>query len=76
MEALVDVATVTEFLLDRSTESNKESKEAKFAAVQSIATSPTCAGTFGNQNYLRFRQFVKEGPFYVEGQLNVAIEDA
>ena len=73
---MVELSYLTEFLLDRSTETDKECKEAKFEVVEAICASKRCPNVFGNQNYLKFRQFVKEGPFYVETQLNVAIEEA
>nr|CAB3265244.1 26S proteasome non-ATPase regulatory subunit 5 [Phallusia mammillata] len=76
LPALVEVPTLTEFLLDRSTETEKPCKEAKFDVVKTIAMAPSSASIFGNQNYLRFRHFVNEGPFYVEASLSVAIEDA
>lgn len=76
LEAMVELSFMTEYLLDRSTESDKECKEAKYNVVEALSSSKRCASIFGNRNYLKFRQFVKEGPFYVEAQLNVAIEDA
>ena len=76
LEVMVELPTLTEYLLDRSTENEKECKEAKFEVVEAICASKRCANMFGNQNYLKFRQFVKEGPFYVDTQLNVAFEEA
>ncbi|XP_076822852.1 26S proteasome non-ATPase regulatory subunit 5-like [Clavelina lepadiformis] len=76
IEAMSGFPTMTEYLLDRSTESDKASKEAKYEVVQTLVQSPRFAHVFGNQNYLKFRQFVKEGPFYVESELSTAIEEA
>ena len=73
---MVELSFLTEFLLDRSTETDKECKEAKYEVVETICASKRCANIFGNQNYLKLRQFVNEGPFYVEAQLNVAFEEA
>jgi 26S proteasome non-ATPase regulatory subunit 5 len=70
------VAGLTEFLLDRRIESNKICKDSKFEVVKTIAESPTAATTFGNVTLLRFREFVREGPFYVQAQSEVAIEGA
>ena len=70
------VAGLTEFLLDRRIESNKICKDSKFEVVKTIAESPTAATTFGNVMLLRFREFVREGPFYVQAQSEVAIEGA
>jgi len=70
------VAGLTEFLLDRRIESNKICKDSKFEVVKTIAESPTAATTFGNVTLLRFREFVREGPFYVQAQSEVAVEGA
>lgn len=67
---------LTEFLLDRRIESNKICKDSKFEVVRTVAESPTAATTFGNVMLLRFREFVREGPFYVQAQSEVAIEGA
>ena len=70
------VAGLTEFLLDRGIESNKICKDSKFELVKTIAESPTASTTFGNVMLLRFRELVREGPFYVQAQTEVAIEGA
>lgn len=51
-------------------------KDAKFEIVKTLAESPTAATSFGNVTLLRFREFVHEGPFYVQAQTEVAIEGA
>nr|XP_002129100.1 26S proteasome non-ATPase regulatory subunit 5 [Ciona intestinalis] len=76
VEAMVEFATLVEFLLDRSTETEKSSKDAKFAVIKTLTKSPNVASIFGNRNYLRFRQFLNEGPYYVGTQLSVAIDEA
>lgn len=65
-----------EFLLDRAVESSKLCKDAKFDVVRTLAESPTAAITFGNVILLRFKEFVREGPFFVQAQTEVAIEGA
>jgi 26S proteasome non-ATPase regulatory subunit 5 len=70
------VSGLIEFLLDRAIETNKICKDAKFEVVKTIAESPTAATSFGNVTLLRFREFVQEGPFYVQAQTEVAIEGA
>uniref|UniRef100_H2YAS0 26S proteasome non-ATPase regulatory subunit 5 n=1 Tax=Ciona savignyi TaxID=51511 RepID=H2YAS0_CIOSA len=76
VEVMVEVATLVEFLLDRATESERMCKDAKFAVVKTLSKADNVASVFGNQNYLRFRQFVNEGPYYVGTQLSVAIDEA
>lgn len=64
LEALVEFPTFVEFILDRSADTNKECKDARYEAVKGITESPGCMQMFGNHNYLKFRAFVKEGPVY------------
>nr|XP_039265803.1 26S proteasome non-ATPase regulatory subunit 5-like [Styela clava] len=66
MAAMVEFPTFVEFILDRSSDNNKESKDARFEAVKAIAESPQCMHIFGNNNYLKFRSYVLEGPLYEE----------
>ena len=74
---LIDTfAGLVEFLLDRGVESSKLCKDGKFEVVKTIAESPTASTTFGNVALLRFKEFVREGPFYVQAQTEVAIEGA
>jgi 26S proteasome non-ATPase regulatory subunit 5 len=70
------VSGLIEFLLDRGIEPNKLCKDAKFEVVKTITESPTAATSFGNITLLRFREFVREGPFYIQTQSEVAIEGA
>lgn len=59
-----------EFLLDRSIETNKECKEAKYDVVKLLS----CSSIFERGIQERLESFVKEGPFYVEAVTEVAIE--
>lgn len=64
-----------EFLLNRSTEKDKEGKEAKFSIIQSIVQNGEEAkSACGNVNYLKLRRYVNEGVFYVEPEANVAFD--
>lgn len=64
-----------EFLLNRSTEKDKEGKEMKFAIIQLICQNGEEAKTvFGNVNYLKLRRYVNEGVFYIEPEANVAFD--
>lgn len=64
-----------EFLLNRSTEKDKEGKEAKFAIIQSICQNDSEAKVaLGNVNYLKLRRYINEGVFYVEPEANVAFD--
>lgn len=63
-----------EYLLDRSTEHEKEGKEAKFEIVRTLAESPTTVETLGRPYYIKVKEYYNEGPFYVKAQTEVAIE--
>ncbi|CAF1589750.1 unnamed protein product [Rotaria magnacalcarata] len=64
-----------EFLLNRSTERDKEGKEAKFSIIQSICQNVEEAkSAIGNPNYLKLRRYINEGVFYVEPEANVAFD--
>ena len=63
-----------EYLLDRSTEKNKEGKEGKYAIIQILADSPTVRDVFGDPYYVQLKTYCSEGPFYVRAQAQVAME--
>ena len=63
-----------EYLLDRSTEKNKEGKEGKYAIIQILADSPTVQDIFGDPYYVQLKTYCSEGPFYVRAQAQMAME--
>lgn len=64
-----------EFLLNRSTEKDKEGKESKFAIIQTICDDAEQTKTIlGNVNFLKLRRYLNEGVFYVEPEANVAFQ--
>uniref|UniRef100_V5GUA5 26S proteasome non-ATPase regulatory subunit 5 n=1 Tax=Ixodes ricinus TaxID=34613 RepID=V5GUA5_IXORI len=63
-----------EYLLDRSTESDKEGKEAKFAIVAALAQCPSQPRGFSSEDWQRIRTAHKEGPFYIAAEAAVAFE--
>ncbi|XP_004712616.1 26S proteasome non-ATPase regulatory subunit 5 [Echinops telfairi] len=65
-----------EYVLDRSVEHDKASKDAKYELVKALANSKTTAEIFGNPNYLRLRSFLSEGPYYVKPVSMTAVEGA
>lgn len=54
-----------EYVLDRSTESDKTGKELKYDLVNTLATCPYCEEILGASVLLKLKQYVNEGPFYV-----------
>ncbi|KAH0615519.1 hypothetical protein JD844_004878 [Phrynosoma platyrhinos] len=65
-----------EYVVDRSVEPDKASKEAKYELVKALASSKTIAEIFGNQHYLRLRAYLHEGPYYVKAVSTTAVEGA
>nr|CAD7441459.1 unnamed protein product [Timema bartmani] len=73
-EYIKGFAGLIEFLLDRSTESTKLCKDAKFEVLRTIVSSPTSESVFGSETILRFKNYIREGPVYVHVETEVAIE--
>lgn len=56
--------------MDRSAENKKECKEAKYEIICFLAKS----NVFDKALQLQLQTFVKEGPFFQQGVMEVAIE--
>ncbi|XP_046757724.1 26S proteasome non-ATPase regulatory subunit 5 isoform X1 [Gallus gallus] len=65
-----------EYIVDRSVEPDKASKDAKYELVKALVNSKTIAEIFGNQYYLRLRAYLNEGPYYVKAVSTTAVEGA
>ncbi|XP_075026863.1 26S proteasome non-ATPase regulatory subunit 5 isoform X3 [Calonectris borealis] len=65
-----------EYIVDRSVEPDKSSKDAKYELVKALVNSKTIAEIFGNQYYLRLRAYLHEGPYYVKAVSTTAVEGA
>ena len=63
-----------EYLLDRSTEHDKDSKDKKYDVIKTLCESPTALEVFGREYHMKLREFVKEGPFFVRTETQVALE--
>lgn len=64
-----------EYLLDRSTEHDKEGRELKYEIVHSLVGSGSIAETvFGNVDLLKLRKYDREGPFYSSADTTIAME--
>lgn len=63
-----------EFLLDRNIESFKECKNAKYEILKSLSQAER--DIFDADTMQKFKQFVNEGPYYVNVNTEVAIEGA
>ncbi|KAG8447543.1 hypothetical protein GDO86_014880 [Hymenochirus boettgeri] len=65
-----------EYIIDRTVDPDKDSKDAKFELVKALVDSKTIAETIGNQHYLRLRCYLREGPYYITAVSSVAVEGA
>lgn len=65
---------LTEFLLDRNIESFKECKDAKYEIVKRLSEAER--DIFDADTMQKFKQFVSEGPYFVDVNTEVAIEGA
>ena len=63
-----------EYLLDRNTESEKKGWEMKYDIIRTISQSSTCLQNFGDDLYLKFGAYVKQGVFYSESHVAVTYE--
>ena len=64
-----------EYLLDRTTEPDKEGKELKYDIVHSLVTSGDIVErVFGNVDLLKLRRYDREGPFYTTADTSIALE--
>lgn len=73
-EYIANCPGLTEFLLDRNVESFKECKDAKYTVVESLAKADS--NIFDANTVERFKNFVREGPYFVETYTEVAFEGA
>ena len=75
-ERIKNVPGFVEFLLDRSTEVDKEAKELRYTVIRILATSDTAEVVLGALTYRRIKEYEQEGPFYVQSENIVAMEEA
>ena len=65
-----------EYLLDRSSEPDKEGKERKFEIVHRIVSSDCGEAVWGNVDMMKLKKYDREGPFFYTGDTTVALEGA
>ncbi|XP_013190282.1 26S proteasome non-ATPase regulatory subunit 5 [Amyelois transitella] len=70
-ELVAREAGFVEYLLDRSIDHTKQSKEAKFDVIKRLANSPA----FDPNILQRLQSYVEQGPFYSDTTLQVAMEE-
>lgn len=70
--ALCETAGFIEYLLDRNTEFHKDAILEKYDVIKTLADS----SVFDASTILQIRQYIKDGAFYVQGVMEVAVESA
>lgn len=70
--ALSKTGGLLEFLLDRSTEFDKEVKYIKYEIIEKLSHNTENIFNENVQNQLK--RFVLEGPFYVQAMMDVVVE--
>lgn len=73
---MIDSPGFVEYIVDRSVDPDKDSKDAKFELVKALINAKTTAEVFGNPHYLRLRAYHREGPYYIKATSTVAVEGA
>ncbi|KAG7174937.1 26S proteasome non-ATPase regulatory subunit 5-like [Homarus americanus] len=63
-----------EYILDRTTESEKLGKECKWTVVETLVKSPSTSSIFTENHMSQLEKYFNQGPFYVEAQVEVAVE--
>ncbi|XP_048469638.1 26S proteasome non-ATPase regulatory subunit 5 isoform X4 [Rhincodon typus] len=71
---MISTPGFVEYIVDRSAEPDKSSKDAKFELVKTLVDSKTTAEIFGNQYYLQLRAYLREGPYFVKAVATVAVD--
>lgn len=72
---LSELPVFQEWLLDRSTEACKEGKETKYDIIHILLHSKELNQYFESPYILKLKTFYKEGPFFVQPQSEVALND-
>ena len=65
-----------EYMLDRKTVSDNNGKKLKFEIVSTLANSSTSESVFGSPNFLKFKEYERDGPYFVAENLSVAFEES
>lgn len=73
---LAQLSTFLDYILNRATEVDYKSKQAKFKLITELATSPFTKTAFGPMEHAKIRKVYQDGAFHVEADVTVAVEGA
>ena len=71
---LAQLPTFLDYVLNRATEVDYNSKQAKFRLITELATSPFTKAAFGPMEHAKIRKVYQDGAFHVESDVTVAVE--
>lgn len=71
---LAQLTGFLDYVLNRATEVDYKSKQAKFKLITELATSPFTKAAFGPMEHAKIRKVYQDGAFHVESDVTVAVE--
>lgn len=63
-----------EYILDRSTETEREGRELKYNIIKCLSLSATAVDNLGRDYFDKLKKYCEEGPFYAESHVSVTYE--
>jgi len=75
LQMLLQIGGFFEYLLDRSTAKDKETKDHKYALISSICAQKEVNNLIPGELLKQLRTYVQQGAFYKESTVEVAIEE-
>ena len=75
LRKMLNVGGFFEYLLDRSTAGEKESKDRKYYLISSVCSQKEVVNIIPPELLNQMRQYVKQGPYYVETTVEVALDE-
>lgn len=75
VQQMLNIGGFFEYLLDRSTAKDKEGKEHKYHLISAICCQREVNNLVPPEILKEFRLYVKQGPFYVEATVQVALDE-
>ena len=64
-----------EYLLDRGTDKDVDVIHSKYDTVKAAVTNPSALAILGTERMLDLKTYQRQGPFYIQGQTEIALEE-
>ena len=75
LQKMLNVPGFFEYLLDRSTAKDKDAKMRKYSLISAICSQKDVTNIIPTELLKQLRNYVKQGPYYVETTVEVAIDE-